>query len=73
MFSTDDFSFKKGSQGRVIFCEACGEQQTLVELSPMHVPDAHESRTLDSKVTTEIRLSHIHMLNLNIDIVNLAV
>lgn len=41
MFSTDDFSFKKGSQGRVIFCQACGEQQTLVELGPMHVRTNH--------------------------------
>lgn len=32
VFSADDFSFKKGSQGRMIFCEACGEEQTLVEL-----------------------------------------
>lgn len=50
MFSTDDFSFKKGSQGRVIFCQA-----------------------LDSKIATEIRLSHIHMLNLDINTVNLAI
>lgn len=57
----------------MIFCEACGEQQTLVELGSMHVPDAHESQTLDSKVTTEIGLSHIYVLNLNIDIVNLTV
>lgn len=39
----------------------------------MHVPDAHESHTLDSKVATEIGLSHIHMLDLDIDIINLAV
>lgn len=32
VFSADYFSFKKGGQGRMIFCEACGEQQTLVEL-----------------------------------------
>lgn len=39
----------------------------------MHVPDAHESQTLDSKVATEIRLGHINMFNLDIDIVDLTV
>lgn len=25
MFGTNDFPFEKGSQGRMIFCKACGE------------------------------------------------
>ena len=73
VFGADHFSFKEGSQGRVIFCQACGEQQKLVEQGSMHVPDAHESHTLDSKIATEIGLGHINMFNLNIDIIDLAV
>jgi hypothetical protein len=32
-----------------------------------------ESRTLDSKVAAEIGLSHVHVLDLNIDVVDLAI
>lgn len=39
----------------------------------MHVPCAHESHTLDSKIATEIGLGHVHVLDLNIDIINLTV
>jgi len=71
VFGADNFSFKKCSQCRMILSETCG-QSTLVRVQCTS-PVCSESQTLDSKVAAEIGLSHVHVLDLNINIINLAI
>jgi hypothetical protein len=58
----------------MILCETCERaKKGSVSKGSMQVPRARESRTLYAEIAAKIGLRHVHVLNFNINIVNLAV
>lgn len=74
VLGADDFSFEECGQGGMVFREACiGRTTVRMALYIGEKTEGMEEPTLNAQIATHIGLGHIHVLDLHVNIIHLAV